>query len=273
MFGLDESPGHGVRERRFEHPIGVVRAWDVPSDAPANRDGRPDTVFVLVHGLGTGARLFRGMATVLRPHGRVLVLDLPGFSTLPRPRKVMDITAFGRATADLLDSVGVEAPVVLVGHSMGCQVAVELVRHRPQFAGRVVLAAPVLPPDLQHGRPAVRAFLHDVPKERPGAAWYSVLGYLHSGAQWLLQTAPAVLRYPFEQRVAGLGGQLVVVRGEHDPLCPAPWAQQVATLSRADARVVTVPGAAHQLVVDHAGPVADAVLSLVDAPRHGGMVR
>lgn len=268
MFGLDESPGPDVREWTFTHDVGVVRAWDVPPTGTANH-ATPPTVFVLLHGLGTGARLFRRVTRRLRAHGRVVVFDLPGFSTLPRPRHAMDIPAFGRATADLLDDIGLGGPVVLVGHSMGCQVAVELVRHRPEFGGNVVLAAPVLPPPLQHAGPAVRAFLADVAHERAGAAWYSVLGYLHSGTHWLLETAPAVVHYPFAQRVAGIGGRLVVVRGEHDPLCTDQWARQVATLSAARARTVVVPGAAHQLVVDHADEVAEAILSLVPGTDRG----
>jgi pimeloyl-ACP methyl ester carboxylesterase len=106
---------------------------------------------VLVHGVTSSSRTWWRTGPALAERGyRVLAVDLRGHGVSPR-------TQAGLSVADLADDVAetVEAatataagavPVVrvdlLVGHSLGALVALELVGRRPGFARRLVVEDP-----------------------------------------------------------------------------------------------------------------------------------
>jgi pimeloyl-ACP methyl ester carboxylesterase len=57
-----------------------------------------------------------------------------------------------------------------------------------------------------------------------------------------------------EDLIRSIGCPVTVVRGEHDPFCPAAWAAHLAA-SAPDGRLVTVPGA-HAFPHRHGGLTA-----------------
>ena len=250
------EPAFGAVEHRFGRGHKRVRAWDVSGDP-----GTDDLTFVLVHGLGVSSDLFRPVVDRLRHLGRVVVFDLPGFGGVPHPRDPMDIPAFARAIAPGLDRLGVTEPV-LVGHSMGSQVVVELARREPHLRGRMVLVAPVVHVDQRRLSKVLTGFARSAVHERFGAALVSVRGYLSAGLRWPLELLPAMVRYPIEDRIADLGGRLVIVRGEHDLLCPPPWAERLLNRSGAEGSIIVAEGAAHQVVVDNADEVVAAAIAV-----------
>ncbi len=257
------DPAFDASEHVFGRRHKRVRAWDVPGivdtgDDPGSEDGPP--VFVLVHGLGVSSDLFRAVTDRLRHLGRVVVFDLPGFGGVPHPRDPLSIPEFARGIDAALQELGVVRPV-LVGHSMGAQVVVELARLNPAWRGRMVLVGPVLHVRQRTLPSAGAAFVRSAVHERPGSALVSVRGYLTAGLRWPLELLPSMLRYKIEDRIADLGGRLVIVHGEHDRLCPAAWAERLLNRSGAEGSVVMVEGAAHQVVVDHADVVAVAAVA------------
>lgn len=103
-------------------------------------EGTGPTV-VLLHGLGSTSEVWRLLARMLSRQGfRAVAFDLLGFGVSPKPTWV-DYSVDDHAAAVLraIDKRGIRGPVVLVGHSMGCLVAVHIVRLRPQFARHLVL--------------------------------------------------------------------------------------------------------------------------------------
>ena len=238
-----------------------IRAWDV-----AQLDGEGGPVFVLLHGLGAGALLFQEVITRLREHGRVLVVDLPGFSHLPRPRRPMSMEDFAASVETLVENIDLSEELdvdnpVLIGHSMGTQVALELARRAPHLAGRLVLVSPVMGPGTHRLDRAVSAFARSSLHERPAGALVSVSGFLHAGLTWPARTLPHLLRYPFAERITGLAGHVEIVRGTHDLLCPLPWAEELLRLSGAVGSVRVAEGASHQVIIDHAQTVVEAALA------------
>lgn len=226
---------------------------------------------VLVHGLGVSAALYTHVAAQLRHHARVVALDLPGFAGLPDPGDPMTIAQFARAADRALDHLGVSDPV-LVGHSMGAQVVVEMVRRRPELSDRLVLIGPVVWPEQSTFGAVARAFLRSSVHERPGAALVSVKDYVFGGLRWPLETLPAMLSYPIAERLAGFAGRLEIIRGEGDRLCPPQWADELVAATKGSGTVHVARGAAHQVVVDNADEVVEVVLGLLREPasRAGG---
>jgi pimeloyl-ACP methyl ester carboxylesterase len=94
---------------------------------------------VLIHGVTSSSRIWWRVGPALAERGyRVLAVDLRGHGASPR-------TEPGLVLADLAGDVAetVEGPVdLLVGHSLGALVALQLVSSDPGFARRLVLEDP-----------------------------------------------------------------------------------------------------------------------------------
>jgi pimeloyl-ACP methyl ester carboxylesterase len=95
---------------------------------------------VLVHGVTSSSRTWWRVGPALAGRGfRVLAVDLPGHGASPR-------TVAGLSLADLAaevaETVGDDPVELLVGHSLGALVALEVVAHRPGFARRLVVEDP-----------------------------------------------------------------------------------------------------------------------------------
>lgn len=226
-----------------------------------HRDDGP--TFVLVHGLGVSSVYFGPMASELADVGRVVVFDLPGFGETREPRRPLGIEAFAMVVADAAERLGV-ADAIWLGHSMGAQIVVDAIARRPGLARGALLAAPV----VTHGARSVRkqtwAFLKSAVLEKWGAALLSVEGYLRAGLAWPREVLPAMLDYPIEERMPELTQHVVVMRGEWDAVTPLSWVEELgeAASAAASVRVVSVAGASHQLVVRHAGVVAQELIEL-----------
>jgi pimeloyl-ACP methyl ester carboxylesterase len=114
----------------------ATRTWDDGADP-----SRP--LAVLVHGVTSSSRTWWRVGPALAERGfRVLAVDLRGHGASPRP--VAGLAAADLA-ADVAETVADASPPVvdlLVGHSLGALVALELVTTRPGFARRLLLEDP-----------------------------------------------------------------------------------------------------------------------------------
>ena len=106
-------------------------------------DGASPTV-VLLHGLGGSHLNWDLLAPLLRPHARVLALDLPGFGrSEPGERR-----ATVAANVEVLDRFLREVaggPVVLVGNSMGGMISILATARSPELVSGLVLLNPAVP--------------------------------------------------------------------------------------------------------------------------------
>ncbi len=115
---------------------------------------------VLVHGFATGSGHWRRNATVLAAAGwRVYGLDLLGFGASSQPALWLDNRLWARQLQAFLEQV-VQAPAVLVGHSLGGLVALSCAVFFPDLV-RAVVAAPLPDPTLMLPEPA------SPPRRRP----------------------------------------------------------------------------------------------------------
>jgi pimeloyl-ACP methyl ester carboxylesterase len=260
------GPGHALRSAVVRTRGTWVRVHLV-ADEPA-RPGAP--VFVLLHGIGVSAREFAALARLLSATGKVYVLDLPGHGGLPRPRgtdpEIVDLAA---VVAEVLDDAEVRSAVV-VGHSMSAQVATELLVTRPDLVAGAVLISPVVDTAAHRTLPQAVRLVGSSLHETPRTIAITARAYAACGPRWFAAIVGAMMRYPVEQRMAEVRAPVVLMRGEHDAVAPTRWLEELARRAAAGgAETRTVAGAAHNVVIDHAGAVARAALDVLARTRAG----
>ncbi len=103
--------------------------------------GRP--AIVCCNGVGVSTFFFKYVVEHFREHHQVVVWDYRGHGRSampPEPVERADLT-IERNADDLLcvlDDLGLTEPVILLGHSMGCQVILEFTRRHPERVAALV---------------------------------------------------------------------------------------------------------------------------------------
>ncbi|HTL23205.1 MAG TPA: alpha/beta fold hydrolase [Mycobacteriales bacterium] len=101
-------------------------------------EGEP---LVFLHGWGLSPRTYEQGITRLTAGGvRVIAPALPGFGGSDGPPLLrIDLKAYSRRIAGLIDALALEEPVFLVGHSFGGGVALQLATDRPDLVRSLTL--------------------------------------------------------------------------------------------------------------------------------------
>lgn len=105
---------------------------------PAGRDP-----IVFLHGLGSYLKFWRHQLDVFAERGhRVIAIDHLGFGKSDKPATYpYDLVSQSEALREVLEALGVESPI-LVGHSMGAQIALTLAINHPDRMKALVLVSP-----------------------------------------------------------------------------------------------------------------------------------
>ncbi len=107
----------------------------------AVRAGQGDTTLVLIHGFGEHLLTWRGIIDPLSRRYRVLAFDLPGFGGSDKPPGPYTLEAMSATVLNLLRR-WTEPPVVLIGHSMGGEIAAAVALADPDRIVALGLIAP-----------------------------------------------------------------------------------------------------------------------------------
>jgi pimeloyl-ACP methyl ester carboxylesterase len=107
----------------------------------ALRAGRGDTTIVFLHGYGESILSWRPILDQFTRHYRVLAVDLPGFGLADKPDSGYSYPRY-RRWLDALLTRYTTGPLVLVGHSMGGQLAAGYTHDEPARAAAAILLDP-----------------------------------------------------------------------------------------------------------------------------------
>lgn len=227
-----------------------------------SRTGEGDPVFVLVHGLGMGHRVFGALAADLAEHGTVYAVDLPGFGDSPDPGSALSMSGTGDLLAEFVAGLGLRDPV-LVGHSMGTEVVVEAIAGHPGLSACAVLIAPTVNRDERTAPRQAMRMMQDLAVESPVVLAAGLVQYLKTGPRWFVRKLARMLEHEVERVYPRVGARVLVLRGEVDRVCPRGWVRQVADLIP-DSTFAEVPGRGHEAMIRSPQPVADMILAHVD---------
>lgn len=273
------------RSARAAEPFagGRVLALDGPDLNVKEYGPASERAVVLLHGYSASVEWWDRVAAAMLDQ-RVIAVDLVGHGGSEAPRDATDYQIDGQARAvrRALDALNVRH-AVLVGHSMGGNVAIAVAEQDPERVERVVVSdtpaeaamvetpalaglacTPVIGPAVDRLRPldAVTqsslqtGFAADYPV--PALAHRSLerlthAGVCHSGEQDN-EPVPA-------DRLAALGKPTLVVWGERDVLTPTE--PNVARYRQAGQTPVVIPGVGHSPMVEAPGEFLGAIAGFI----------
>lgn len=214
--------------------------------------------FVLVHGIGVSPRYFVRLARVLARSGGVIAVELPGHGAAPKPAAGMSIEDYADCVNGYLDSIGLDAPV-LIGHSMGAEIVTEMSLRRPAV-DRVVLIGAVVEPRRSSVASIGGRLLKDGFLEPPDVIWTEVSDYLRCGPRWYLKTVKAMMSYPMESALTRVSADVLAIRGSRDPIADRDRGQRMLALIPR-VRLVEVMGRGHVVMQTAPEQVASEIVS------------
>jgi len=106
------------------------------------------------------------LAVRLAGHHPVHVIDLPGFGLSSDPGRVLDVAQHADHLAAWLEAAGLP-PVMVLGNSFGCQVAVDLAVRYPDRVRGLVLVGPTMDPSARTASRQILRWLRDTAREDP----------------------------------------------------------------------------------------------------------
>jgi pimeloyl-ACP methyl ester carboxylesterase len=105
------------------------------------RAGSGDTTLLLLHGYGESLTTWRAIFDPLAAGTKVVAVDLPGFGGSAKLDVAYSLPAMTDRLSQFIDR-WISGPVVVVGHSMGGELAAALALARPDRVKRLILIAP-----------------------------------------------------------------------------------------------------------------------------------
>lgn len=204
-------------------------------------EGSP--VVVLVHGIGVSGDYFFPFANELARTCRVYVLDLPGYGTTPKPKDALNIEELGAVVASFIEIQQIKG-VTLIGHSMGCQVALQVAQRHPAHVAKLILLAPTINSKERRVMWQLWRLVQDSTIEPIRVTGRMIYDYTRFGVRRYLHTLRHMLVDAPEARFADCKQSTIVMRGERDVIVPESWARHVAR-SLPDASYLELPGQPH----------------------------
>ena len=132
----------GPRAHRLEQPWGAQRVWEAGSGP----------TLLAIHGLGGSGRYWNTLAERVADRFHVLAPDLAGFGHSGKAGHAFDRASHLDDLDAVLAEMGGDAPVVLVGHSLGGTLAALWAARHPEATRALTLAATPFPEETPDPR-------------------------------------------------------------------------------------------------------------------------
>jgi pimeloyl-ACP methyl ester carboxylesterase len=279
-------------DRTLQALDGTRIAYGVQGDGPA---------VLLTNGLTTTTTFWQALVPRLLPQYRVLTWDLPGHGASGPARDAGSVTpgALCDVMERVMDAAGVRHAVQL-GWSTGCQLVLELYRRRPACC--VALGALLGPAQhalsttrLPLGGDTIAQLLRHTPDavlgplfgaigwlaNAPGSAFvaqrFGLTGrelpqeQLREITAHLRQVDPRSVRalalalqaHSAWEVLATLEAPFLIVAGDTDPFAPSQDVGLPMHAAAPGSELLRLPTGTHTAMLDHAGPIGDAVVNFV----------
>lgn len=202
---------------------------------------------LLFPGIGCTTPVVRWFLSQLRAVGDASVIPLPGYS-LPGD-KFTDFTpeALAASALSALDITDADsAPLLLIGHSAGCQVAGEFAAQVAPSQVRLVLIGPTIDPRARGWlRLAVR-WARTAVREPMSLAPVLARSYRTVGLRNMARAIDAAREHDLEATLSRANCAVLVLRGRADAIAPQKWVARLADQQQIEERNIE---GAHMIVM------------------------
>ena len=127
--------------------------------------GSGDPALLFVHGFCGQSQLWNAQLSEFGSTNRVVAVDLRGHGQSDKPQQAYTVAAFADDVAWLGEHFGLDRPV-LIGHSMGGSIVLEVLRTRPKFARAAVFVDAPLGPLAEDLRPLIMEIYDGLQSEK-----------------------------------------------------------------------------------------------------------
>jgi len=177
----------------------------------------------------------------------VHALDLPGFGLSGNPEMILDIRGLADATAAWIAEHDLP-PAIVLGNSVGSQIAVNLAARYPDRVAGIVLTGLALGGQRRGGLGQVVRALADAPRE-PLHLWpMQAQDFVRAGPRRVLQTFHLALRDRIETAIPQVTVPALVVEGTNDPLDDPAW-NRMLVRQLVHGRLAVIEGGTHALPI------------------------
>lgn len=109
------------------------------------RPKRPRATVLFIHGIGNTGEAWDSVIKRLPDDIRVITIDLLGFGESPSPDwAVYDAKTQARSVLATYFKLRIASPAIIVGHSLGALVAIEVAKRYPMLVKSLILCSPPL---------------------------------------------------------------------------------------------------------------------------------
>lgn len=110
-----------------------------------NRPKKPRATVLFIHGIGNTGDAWNKVIEKLPDDIRVVTIDLMGFGDSPSPKwAVYSAKTQARSVLATYFKLRIVSPVIIVGHSLGALVAIEVAKRYPMLVKSLILCSPPL---------------------------------------------------------------------------------------------------------------------------------
>jgi pimeloyl-ACP methyl ester carboxylesterase len=215
-----------------------------------------------LHGTSLG-NLWLDAHRALASHFHLFAPDIPGFGLSPRPDWMRDMDDYVLYLRDLLDTLGLERPIV-AGHSLGGWMAMELAVWYPERVGSLILSnaagirvkgSPIADLFAMNPQELLAAIFEDVTYAAPLIPAEFSVDYILD--QYRQRTTLASLAWnphfdpKLERRLARVTCPTLILWGEKDRLIPPVYGETLHRLI-AGSQLETIAGTGHMPMFEKA---------------------
>lgn len=159
-------------------------------------EGSGDQTLIFIHGLGSYLPAWNKNLPELSKHYRCIAVDLPGYGKSSKGNYEFSMTYYAQIISEFAEKKGLDN-IVLVGHSMGGQIALTAALQYPELVDKLVLIAPAGFEVFNKGQ---RSWLENV--MTPDAVRFTSVENIRSNLAYNFYNMPEDAEFMFTDRVA-----------------------------------------------------------------------
>lgn len=258
--------------------------------------GKGEKTIVLVHGLASNAGFWRYAIPELSKNYRVIAVDLPGYGKSQKDAYPYSMTFYAEQIKRLADELKLDK-FILVGHSMGGQIAITFSLKYPERLEKLVLASPAGIEEFEQGEgdwlrsvmtvSGVKKTTEDGIRKNLAMNFYS----WNDKWEWMVEervrmikakdfgefcytvvrSVNAMLDEPTFDKIKNISVPTLIVYGKYDGLIPNPYLNpgftadvfQWGAKQIPNCKLHEIDNCGHMLQIEHPHEFSNAVLDFI----------